>query len=179
MKKVDFQPGDYIYQNSITKSAFDKRSLSSNITAPKNYWKLIVLQNKFYSIFWANKKLSYQSRSINHLQREKPPVRTLATPPQDDLPCDEKTILMDFELFLSTIVTNLNDNPNSLFEQAKVLERICNEEEIRIPPISAFESVGSWEEFIELLQSFKSKNDPNYFELVIALIIQYAKLCGG
>ncbi len=178
MKKIKFQPGDQVYQWSTKlNNAFNKRSIPYDFKSKNNYLKLISLQSKFYSILFLNQKKSYQSRSLFHTHSKKKKNDHAILSFKAELPVDDKQIKEDFTQFITIIIESLERDPNSLYEQATLLEEICEEEEIQIPLISTFDSINSWDEFIDLLCSFHSKKDSDYFELVIALIIQYARLC--
>jgi len=154
-----------------------RRNLPSIFIATNNESQLLNLQNRFYSLNFSNKNKSYQNRSIKHIFHPKEQSGNVEQGFPSDYPWKQSNQELDFTSFSKTIIENLVENPNSLFQQANFLRKICEEEGITIPNIATFDGIQTWEEFMELLSSFSSKKDPQFFELTIALIVQYADLC--
>ena len=179
MKKIKFTPGDTNYRWDFSEnSPFLKRSLTVFFKDRKAKAKSLKVKKRYYELFFANEKETYLSRNQHHL----PPV--LANPDQKylqehELSGDFLQIHFSINRLLDHLIISFTADPHSLFSEAERVQTICREENFTIPSIDAFNKLGNWDEFMQLLKSLIDSQGPYKFELMLAAIIQYARLCGG
>ncbi len=176
-KKIKFNPGDNNYQwNAVASSPFQRRSLAIFPLDSKIKAKLLVVKQKYYELFFKNEKESYLSRNQHFLPKEKAKNEAKYLEEHKMLG-DSRQIEFYFEKLLERIIARFEQNPQNLFVEADRIRSICQEEDFLIPEVEAFRSIENWDSFMELLRSINSNESTFKFELLIAAITRYARLC--
>lgn len=179
MKKIKFRPGDTNYRWDFSEnSPFTKRSQTVFADDFKLKAKSMKVSKRYYELFFSNEKESYQTRNLHHAIPE-----SLSKDPsflkESELSGNYLQISFNLGLLLEHLLLKFEENPYALFEEVERLKIICEEEDFTITEIEAFEKVESWDDFMELLRALHTSNGPFKFELMLAAVVQYARLCGG
>lgn len=179
MKKIRFTPGDTSYRWDFSKnSPFIKRSIKVFQKDRKSKAKSLAIKKKYYDLFFSNEKESYLSRNQfifvkESTQKEKKYIE------EHELAGNIVEIRFSINKLLDRITEQFETYPQSLFTEADNIRSICLQEGFTIQPIDAFNQIRDWDEFIQVLKSLRDSNGPFKFELMIAVISQYADLCSS
>ncbi len=179
MKKIKFIPGDTNYRWDLSSnSPFLKRSLAIFSLDRKAKAKSLIVKKRYYEMFFANEKETYLSRN-QHVHSNKSSQKDAKYLEEQDLKGSLNQIEFSINILLERIISHFEENPQSLFAEVKIINRICLEEGFSIPIVEAFYRIKNWDEFMQLLNSFSKNKSPFKFELMIAAIVQYSEMCGG
>jgi len=177
MKKIKFRPGDNNYRwDDVIDSPFLKRNI---VTFPFEGVKnpgLVRLKERFYDLFFSNENQSYITRNypvnINRTKTQKAEYQKDTT-----LIGNQRQIQFSTSKLIERLITKFEENPQSLFEEAAKMHEICRLEKYSISNIEVFNTIDSWESFIDLLRSLSNNQNTLRFDLLISAVTQYAKLC--
>lgn len=176
-KKIKFVPGDNHYRWSVeTDSPFQKRNLAVFPLDSKLKAKLLVVKKRYYELLFNNEKEAYLARNQSFELRPAGQKETKYLE-ENQLKGNIHQIQFSISRLLERVISGLEENPQSLFSEAKNISKICDEENYPIPEIEAFNTIKSWDEFITLINSINENKGPFKFELLISAVTQYTKLC--
>lgn len=180
MKKVKFKPGDARYRWEIeSESPFAKRSQVLFSLDSRTKAKMLTVRDRYYELFFANEKGSYLSRNQAQKPLEAPAAGEPRYQTDDRLIGNLRQIRFSFSRLIDHMLIRLAENPQNLFTEANTIRQVCLEEALTIPEFEAFNRIESWDEFMNLLRSISESDNPFKFELLIAAIHQYARLCSA
>jgi hypothetical protein len=178
-KQIKFSPGDTNYRWDFSEnSPFSKRNLTVFSHDRKAKAKSLNVKKKYYALFFSNEKEAYLSRNQNFqpLESHKAEKKYIK---ENELPGSPLQIQFSIKRLLKKIIQRFETNPQALFEESGKIIVICRDEGYVIPTIQAFNKIENWNEFMQLLYSLYDNEGSFTFELMVAAIVQYAKLCGG
>ncbi len=179
MKTIKFVPGDTNYRWDFSEnSPFLKRNLTLFSQDRKVKAKSLNVKKRYYALYFSNEKEAYLSRNQTISQPEII-KKERKYPREAALMGSTVQIRFSIMSLLNKVIDRFQLNPQSLFEEATKIRTICNEEGYSVPYIEAFQQIGSWDEFIRLLESLRTNRSKFTFELLISAIIQFAVLCEG
>lgn len=179
MKRIKFQPGDTNYRWDFSEnSPFTRRSLTVFSDDSKRKAKSFKVSKRYYELFFSNEKETYLARNYHH---NLPESHSLSPSFQKETELSGNYLQIQFNLgfLLERLIKKFEDNPYSLFDEVSRIRSICDEEGYLIREIEAFESLDNWDDFMQLLKALHGSNGPFKFELMLAAVVQYARLCGG
>lgn len=181
-KSISFQYGDIDYRRSYKKeSPFTKRKLRLKNRYSEICPTFLRMGKQFYEYVFSNRSLSYIDRKqTTNPKNPNLPVsqnkqRFITT--TEKLPGNPKEVQYSLNVLIDLIKAQLEENPESLFANANYLRDICLEEGYHIRTFKAFEQVLTWDQFLAVIDAIKINVKRNRFELLSALITQYADSC--
>ena len=170
---ITFQYGDVQYKRSNSKSSpyYLKTAKKQGPSHTKMAATNVLLTDLFYKFVYSNQTKSYTDRK-QQVFENRPYSGHFLEPA--DCSGNPKEVQYSLNQLIDQLLRQLQDKPDSLKDNADFLRRVVTEEGYKIRYFVSFEQVSGWEEFLSVLAAIKEVNLNFRFELLAALILQYA-----